>query len=77
MGQWSGISDFFAMGGYAQYVWGAYGMVFFCFICEVFGLVRRRQKAAKELLMEARAHQAEEDYEQHTEKTSRAHSRRL
>ena len=60
-GQWSGISDFFAMGGYAQYVWGAYGMVFFCFICEVFGLVRRRQKAAKELLMEARAHQAEED----------------
>ena len=55
MGQWSGISDFFAMGGYAQYV------VFFCFICEVFGLVRRRQKAAKELLMEARAHQAEED----------------
>lgn len=21
MGQWSGISDFFAMGGYAQYVW--------------------------------------------------------
>ncbi|WP_418577601.1 cytochrome c biogenesis protein CcsA, partial [Parasutterella excrementihominis] len=24
MGQWSGISDFFAMGGYAQYVWGAY-----------------------------------------------------
>jgi len=36
-------------------------MVFFCFICEVFGLVRRRQKAAKELLMEARAHQAEED----------------
>ena len=25
MGQWSGISDFFAMGGYAQYVWGAYG----------------------------------------------------
>ena len=37
MGQWSGISDFFAMGGYAQYVWGAYGMVFFCFICEVSG----------------------------------------
>ena len=34
MGQWSGISDFFAMGGYAQYVWGAYGMVFFCFFCE-------------------------------------------
>ena len=29
MGQWSGISDFFAMGGYAQYVWGAYGMVLF------------------------------------------------
>ena len=32
MGQWSGISDFFAMGGYAQYVWGAYGMVFFLFL---------------------------------------------
>ena len=35
MGQWSGISDFFAMGGYAQYVWGAYGMVFFCYLRSV------------------------------------------
>ncbi len=34
---------------------------FFCFICELVSLSRRRQRAAKELLLEARAHQAEED----------------
>ncbi len=61
MDQWGSISDFFAMGGYGRYVWGAYGMVIFCFTCELIGLSKRRQKAAKELLLEARAHQAEED----------------
>ena len=54
MGQWESISAFISMGGYGQYVWGSYGMVLFCFICEIVGLVRRRQK-------EARAHQSEED----------------
>ena len=61
MGQWTSFTDFISMGGYGQYVWGAYGMVLFCFICEVIGLIRRRQKAARELMLEARAHQAEED----------------
>lgn len=61
MGQWDSFSSFIAMGGYGQYVWGAYGMVLFCFICELIGLGRRRQKAVKEVLMEARAHQSEED----------------
>ena len=61
MGQWESISAFISMGGYGQSVWGSYGMVLFCFICEIVGLVRRRQKAARELLMEARAHQSEED----------------
>ncbi|ANU66145.1 heme exporter protein CcmD [Turicimonas muris] len=61
MDQWGSFSDFISMGGYGRYVWGAYGMVIFCFICELVSLSRRRQRAAKELLLEARAHQAEED----------------
>lgn len=61
MSQWSSFSDFFAMGGHGRYVWGAYGMVLFCFVCELIGLIRRRQGAVREVLMEARAHQSEED----------------
>ena len=61
MDQWGSFSDFISMGGYGRYVWGAYGMVIFCFIWELVSLSRRRQRAAKELLLEARAHQAEED----------------
>ncbi|MBQ8828609.1 MAG: heme exporter protein CcmD [Burkholderiaceae bacterium] len=60
MDQWNSISDFFYMSGYGQYVWGAYGMVLFCFICELVGLIKRRRRAARELALEARARQAEE-----------------
>lgn len=59
MGQWESFTHFISMGGYGQYVWGAYGMVLFCFICEMYGLSRRRKKVVKELIFEARAHQAE------------------
>ncbi len=61
MNQWDSVYGFFAMGGYGRYVWGAYGMVVLCFIGELYLLVKRRQKAIKELQLEARAHQAEGD----------------
>ncbi|MCD8340360.1 MAG: heme exporter protein CcmD [Burkholderiales bacterium] len=61
MDQWDGIYSFFVMGGYGRYVWGAYGMVVLCFLCELYILVRRRRLAIKELQLQARAHQAEED----------------
>ena len=42
---WGSWSDFFAMGGYAFYVWGAYGVTFTCLAAEVVLLVRRRKVA--------------------------------
>ena len=60
--QWASFSDFIAMGGYGQYVWGAYGVVVFCIVCEIWSLKRRRQKAAQELILEARAHKAEGEF---------------
>ena len=38
-------SDFFAMKGYAFYVWGSYGMVLLVFVVEV-ALVRHRRALA-------------------------------
>ncbi|MDO9449741.1 MAG: heme exporter protein CcmD [Rugosibacter sp.] len=38
---WNSIGDFFAMGGYALYVWGSFGACFLLMAAEPF-LVRRR-----------------------------------
>ncbi len=60
MDQWESLSHFILMDGYGKYVWGSYGIVLLCFLVEIFGLNRRRRKAAREVMLEARAHQAEE-----------------
>ena len=39
--QWSSVTDFFAMGGYAVYVWGAYGLTGIVIAAEVVALIRR------------------------------------
>jgi heme exporter protein D len=39
--QWSGATEFFAMGGYAVYVWGAYAMTGVVIAAEVVSLMRR------------------------------------
>jgi heme exporter protein D len=36
-------ADFFAMNGYAFYVWGSYGVAFLVFIVEI-AMVRNRRK---------------------------------
>jgi len=41
--QWNSISDFFAMGGYALYVWGSFGLTAVVMLGEA--LVIRRQRA--------------------------------
>ena len=41
---WGGWSGFFAMGGYALYVWGALAMVLAALAAEVLALARRRKK---------------------------------
>ena len=40
---WSSMSEFFAMKGYALYVWGSYGVALLVFIVEIL-LVRHKRK---------------------------------
>jgi heme exporter protein D len=42
---WSSLSDFFGMGGYALYVWGAYGVTFGVLAWEVALLLSRYSRA--------------------------------
>jgi heme exporter protein D len=42
---WGSAAEFFAMGGYAAYVWGSYGVTALCIAVEVFALLRRRRAA--------------------------------
>ena len=46
---WASWSDFFAMGGYAAYVWGSYGVTAGLIVVEIMTL-RNRRRAALELL---------------------------
>jgi heme exporter protein D len=39
------MSEFFAMGGYAWYVWGSYGVTFLCLLVEIVVLLKREAKA--------------------------------
>jgi heme exporter protein D len=41
--QWKRVSEFFAMGGYALYVWGGFGLTAVVMVLE--GLQIRRQRA--------------------------------
>ncbi|HYY62925.1 MAG TPA: heme exporter protein CcmD [Burkholderiales bacterium] len=38
------MSDFFAIGGYAGYVWGAYGVTFALLTLEVILLLKRKRE---------------------------------
>jgi len=40
---WASWHDFFAMGGYAFYVWGSYGVTLGLIVVELVLLVRRRR----------------------------------
>ena len=44
---WASWSDFFAMGGYAFYVWGSYGVTAGLIAMEVVMLLVRRRNALK------------------------------
>jgi heme exporter protein D len=42
-------AEFFAMNGYAFYVWGSYGMAFFIFAVEIVLIRKRRKNALRSL----------------------------
>ena len=46
---WGSAQAFFAMGGYALYVWGAYGVAAACILVELWALRRRRRTLLRDL----------------------------
>ena len=56
--QWNSVSEFFAMGGYAFYVWGSFGATAVVMVAEMW-LIRNRRK---ELLGQLRNEQLSETH---------------
>jgi heme exporter protein D len=52
---WSSAADFFAMGGYALYVWGSFGVCVVSLALELFLLSRRHQAIVRSLRRHALA----------------------
>jgi heme exporter protein D len=52
--QWGSWENFWAMGGYGFYVWGAYGMTVAVLALEVVLLRARRARAKSEIARELR-----------------------
>ena len=44
---WGGLDNFLAMGGYAFYVWGSYGVTALCIGAEIWLLARRARRAER------------------------------
>ena len=49
---WAGPADFFAMGGYGLYVWGAYGVTAACMLIDPIVAARRHRRALRESAFE-------------------------
>ncbi len=56
--QWNSIGEFFAMGGYAFYVWGSFGVTAAALLIEPLLLRKRRNDILKSLRRELRADRA-------------------
>jgi heme exporter protein D len=52
---WNSASEFFAMGGYALYVWGSFGACALAMALEPVLLARRRKAVLQSLRRQARA----------------------
>ncbi len=46
---WNSISEFFAMGGYALYVWGSFGLTVAVVVIEILLVVNRRKELLRDL----------------------------
>lgn len=51
--QWQSLSDFLAMGGYAGYVWGSFGVTAGALLIETLLLRNRRRAALAQLRRQA------------------------
>jgi heme exporter protein D len=50
---WNSASEFFAMGGYGLYVWGAYAVAAACMVVEPLTAALRHRRARRALAEEA------------------------
>ena len=57
--QWNSVGDFFAMGGYALYVWGSFGACALLMVVEPFLARRRLSEVRRSLLRERLADELE------------------
>jgi heme exporter protein D len=55
---WGSVENFWAMGGYAPYVWGSYGVTVLIVVLEIWTLRARRRRARAEVLRIARTNPA-------------------
>ncbi len=62
---WGSFSEFIAMGGYALYVWGSYGVTALFMLIEVVLLIKRRRSLMQRLVRLARINR-ESGYESKT-----------
>jgi len=47
--QWNSVSDFFAMGGYAFYVWGSFGLTALVMVVETLQIRSQRTELLRNL----------------------------
>ncbi|MRD47929.1 heme exporter protein CcmD [Caenimonas koreensis] len=58
---WNSPSEFFAMGGYALYVWGSFGACALALAIEPFLVSRRTQAALRGAKLQARARRLDKE----------------
>ena len=58
---WHSASEFFAMGGYALYVWGSFGVCALALALEPFLVGRRRRAIVESLRRHARADKMDQE----------------
>jgi heme exporter protein D len=58
---WNSAADFFAMGGYALYVWGSYGVVALALVLEPMLVTRRHNNVVRNLRQQAQANRFDKE----------------
>ncbi len=57
--QWNSVSEFFAMGGYALYVWGSFGATALVMVVESLLIRSRRKEIQRNLRAELESNEAQ------------------
>nr|WP_315488338.1 heme exporter protein CcmD [uncultured Rhodoferax sp.] len=59
---WNSAAEFFAMGGYALYVWGSFGACLLAFVVEPLLIRQRHSQAVRTLRRQAAAEKMEMEH---------------